>query len=64
MGAASQGGGAGLQLVLAALHYLRKWAQDLTVDWTTLESFYTRAGFRVWRRYRKLTRPGAPPRTG
>lgn len=61
---AARGQRAGAQLVLAALHHLRnKGAQDLTVDWTTLEGFYGRAGFRTWRRYRALTRPGAPPRT-
>lgn len=61
---AARGQRAGAQLVLAALHHLRnKGAQDLTVDWTTLEGFYGRAGFKTWRRYRALTRPAAPPRT-
>jgi len=61
----ARGQRAGGQLVLASLHHLRnKGAQDLTVDWTTLAGFYGRAGFRTWRRYRALTRPAAPPRTG
>ncbi len=57
----ARGHNLGSQLVLAALHHLRrKGAQDLTVDWTTLAGFYGRAGFTTWRRYQALTRPAAP----
>lgn len=58
MGAAQRGRGLGLALLCLALdHQRRRGVRRMVIDWTTLEDFYARAGFRPWRRYVQMTKP-------
>jgi GNAT superfamily N-acetyltransferase len=47
-----RGRGFGLGLLQASMAHLRKLGvRDMAIDWTSLEGFYARAGFEVWKRY-------------
>jgi len=49
--------GLGLALLCMALAHQRdRGVRRMVIDWTTLEDFYGRVGFRVWRRYRQHSR--------
>ena len=56
--AAARGRGLGLAMVCGALQELRRTqARYVVIDWTTLASFYGRAGAHVWRTYQMAALP-------
>ena len=57
----AQGRGIGTALVARASEILRdRGAGTCHISWTVRESFYTRAGYRPWRRYRMFRTSTGP----